>query len=425
MSSCVFRRHFQAKGSVALRRFMHSQAMLQETELLGASMEQTAPMNYLLGDAHIGHHLDLARVMVGQELDIPYEITVENHWREQWQSTFYQQDRMYTSRPFAEKMGMSQIPIPNSLALSLASSMSHVDDTRDVFDLRFKKAKYLEPIYPGDTLRKKFRIENIRESKDKKKVIVDISCSMNNQRNIQVFSLIKTMMFLKLQMSQKRPSADLYSEKVFTPFPDFESNLAKTLVLRQHAFSPVTVGSPTKLSAGNLILHTFLRPVGFSSSLNFCTAHRNTHPRLFNNARYSKDQILVTGPCVLAAASSAASRELYEVLYEETKNAVCVNQCTPSDPIGAMTYIKKITSLGTKLDKVEVTTLGVKNIDVARDMKDLKLPASLFDQKKTLLPSEIEDICEEHCPVLRDKIVCHSERILIRMKPEDNEVFLL
>merc|ERR550517_884605 len=98
--------------------------------------------------------------------------------------------------------------------------------------------------------------------------------------------------------------------------------------------------------------------------MNFATAHRMTHPRLFNTARFTKEGILTAGPCVIAAAHAAAGRELYEVLFETTKNALCVNPLNPDDCVGAVTYIKNIKSLGTTLEMVDCTTIGVKNIDV-------------------------------------------------------------
>jgi len=61
--------------------------------------------------------LDFRQARVGQHIEIPYEITIDESWRTVWHSTFYQHDRLYTSKPFARSMGFEALPLPYSLLL--------------------------------------------------------------------------------------------------------------------------------------------------------------------------------------------------------------------------------------------------------------------------------------------------------------------
>merc|ERR1719295_505523 len=47
---------------------------------------------------------DFANARIGDVLEIPYEVTASNFWRELWQSVFYQQDRIHTSLAYCTSL---------------------------------------------------------------------------------------------------------------------------------------------------------------------------------------------------------------------------------------------------------------------------------------------------------------------------------
>jgi len=142
--------------------------------------------------------MDISKAALGETIEAPYELTVNDYWRERWQSVFYGQSRIHSSTDFCtNKMGLQDIPLPYSCVMFLASSMSHVDDSREVYDLSFRKAVYNKFVFPGDTLRKKFTICNMTDTSNKKNLIATIYCKLINQYDEEVFSMLKTMMFTR------------------------------------------------------------------------------------------------------------------------------------------------------------------------------------------------------------------------------------
>eukprot|EP00494_Astrolonche_serrata_P031179 UN31448 len=150
----------------------------------------------------INQSVDLASVRIGEILEYPYEYTYTQDWRTKWQSSFFQQDRINTSLPYCRKMNLKDIPIPYDLCLFHASSMTHVEDTRDVWELRLTDAHLHRAIFPGDTITKLFQIKDVRDTADGKNIIVDISCKLQANGKT-AFSVTKTMMYTKLQKQKK------------------------------------------------------------------------------------------------------------------------------------------------------------------------------------------------------------------------------
>lgn len=74
------------------------------------------------------------------------------------------------------------------------------------------------------------------------------------------------------------------------------------------------------------------------------------------------------------------------------------------------------------MELVTVTTLGVKNLNVQRDLQNVDIPIELF--QPGMFTKEIESICKKYCPVLSGKIVVSVERKMLR-QTRKREVFLL
>jgi len=74
--------------------------------------------------------IDLQKVRPGEEIKVPYEITVSPALRDFWQSAFYSHDRINTSTPFARTLGLQDQPVPFAHMLFMAASMSHADSAK-------------------------------------------------------------------------------------------------------------------------------------------------------------------------------------------------------------------------------------------------------------------------------------------------------
>eukprot|EP01084_Bolivina_argentea_P109048 194918_1 len=59
------------------------------------------------GHSSVIDKADFAQARIGDVLEIPYEVTASDFWREMWQSVFYQQDRIHTSIEYVNSIRKS------------------------------------------------------------------------------------------------------------------------------------------------------------------------------------------------------------------------------------------------------------------------------------------------------------------------------
>lgn len=95
----------------------------------------------------------------------------------------------------------------------------------------------------------------------------------------------------------------------------------------------------------------------------------------------------------------------------------------PENMVGALSYVSAVDeNLPGDLEVVTVTTLGVKNVHVQRDLENVDIPLDLF--RPGIFSKEIEQICKESCPVLSNKVVVQVGRKILR-QANRRQVFLL
>ena len=201
------------------------------------------------------------------------------------------------------------------------------------------------------------------------------------------------------------------------------------------------------LNPGQAILHSMCRSLSFSQSQQLASLAKLSHELFFNSYKYDPSaEILVPGELVHGLVVSAASRDLHEVLHEEVHNVSYINHVHPGDTISAITYVNSIDdSICTgDLECVNITTLGVKNVNL-KDQID-KLPLEIFHSDNSTTKG-IERICkvcnavlpnvssdylfnfryatlQEKCPELSGKIAVYLKRQIIRQTKRKN-MFLL
>ena len=216
-----------------------------------------------------------------------------------------------------------------------------------------------------------------------------------------------------------------------TPVIDTRNNdtsIFKKYLLKQgsKANALSTMNNPysiKKIYKDELLLHTLQRPIGVETCMNLSMLHRMTHPLLYNTNRHP-NELCVGGVLLVALTHSIASKELYEVIYEELLDSHIINKASPTDCIAAMTYIIDIND--TKYEyfqEVECITIGVKNVDITNQLNNIKIPLSLF--RPGIFPRDVENICNAMIPQLKNKIVVHSYRKLLRHKPKHDTMIPL
>ena len=70
----------------------------------------------------IDQSIDLKTIRPGETILVPYELTINQAFRDFWQSAFYSHDRINTSTPFARELGLQDQVIPFGLMLFLAGN---------------------------------------------------------------------------------------------------------------------------------------------------------------------------------------------------------------------------------------------------------------------------------------------------------------
>ena len=315
------------------------------------------------------------------------------------------------------KMGLQDRVLPFSLALFLTSSMSHEDAAK--VQVGFENVSYIWPIFAGDTLRRVFTVSKIRNTSDGQHSIISFSCDLLNQRDRLCMRADKRLLF-----QFPVPESNFTSTTV-------ESTPADTHLFRDHLLSKANTvlaqepsHSLARLEPGMMILHTMHRSLTFSQSQQLASLARLTHERHFDSYKYDKSfEIFVPGGLVLGIAMSAAARDLHEILHEEIKSCAYINSLNPDNVVGAISFVHSVEdNLPGDMELVTVTTLGIKNMNVQRDLKDVDIPMELF--QSGLFTKEIEKICKESCPILSGKIVVAVERKMLR-QTRKREVFLL
>ena len=358
--------------------------------------------------AVVDNAVDISKVRPGEVIDVPYELTISQAFRDFWQSAFYSHDRINTSTPFARSLGLQDQSLPFSLMLFMAESMSHADHAK--IQTGFSKARYHWPAFAGDTLKKRFVIQSCRNTSDGNYSVVDIYCEMKNQRGMVVFTCVKSMMF---------PFAVPASEvKVGTPKASDNTDFLDHLVKRLETLQDLGTQTLSSLRPGQLILHTLTRPLNETHAMQLATMARVTHERHFNKRLYRADELVIPGGLVVGLTTSLASRDLHEVLYEELLDCAFPNETGPGETIGAFTFVStREEHRSGDMEAIELRTVGVKNLDVHRQLAGKALPIELFNGDIPR-PKALEEMLKKKCPELSKKIVCIADRKVYRQAPK-------
>ena len=184
--------------------------------------------------------------------------------------------------------------------------------------------------------------------------------------------------------------------------------------------------SLAELRPGQLILHSMNRGLTFSQSQQLASLARLTHEKHFDCRKFDMGtEILIPGGLVLGITMSASARDFHELLHEEITSVNYVNSLHPGNIVGAISYIQSVDDAVGDFQVVTVRTLGIKNLDVKKELNGIGLPQELLEiTPRRLKTKDIETICKQHCPDLCNKIVVQVDRKILRQAPHQH-VFLL
>ena len=102
---------------------------------------------------------------------------------------------------------------------------------------------------------------------------------------------------------------------------------------------------------------------------------------------------------MVGLTTSLASRDLHEVLYEEILDCSFPNETVPGETIGAFTFIStREEHRSGDMEAIELRTVGVKNMDVHRQLAEKELPLELFQWENLKAKSVGGDAQKESVP---------------------------
>lgn len=371
--------------------------------------------------------IDLRETAAGDVVDSPYELTIGTGFRDFWCSAFHTQSRLVTSRPFAQRLGFDDTLIPFDMLLFVTGAMAHADKAVD--EVGYKNARYYAPANCGDTFKKRFILRSKRvpgSCRVSNTIIATFECELRNQRNELVFSVDRAMLFPLLAGEKATPYE---STPAHEEYDADEHVLRKQIVASADQLGALGGVSLRPLEPGTLILHGAARRLSVTQMAQLATLGRVVHDRHSNPDRYGDEpeaeRLYVPGALCLGLVNSVAGRELHEVLFQTLHSVNFVNKLHPNEVVTALTYVRsRAESVSGELEKLEVVTLGIKNIPDAAVLEAHPLPRALFLTDAPLKKNELEAALADHPLLKPENVILQSFRSLYRQAPR-HEPFLL
>ena len=359
--------------------------------------------------------LDTATAQVGSILDGPHVYTIDESHRTMWAAHFPVSDAVFSSIPAAESVGFSERPLPFSLLLNLCLCLSVEPFSQSCrYHLGLRQARQIAPVGIGDTVRVRIRVEGLRNTSAGDAAVIVTTHLLVNQRDEPVFVLTKDSYYdaiPDLDARQALPCTgaahEMFEASLTAPALQCASGNAA-----RHATAYLPASLP--VAAGEIILHPAVRPIGWSENLELTTLVRNTHPVHFDAERYGREGIVVCGGFVQALAQGLASPQFRQVVEERLIHSFHAKTVMPEDRIGAISRVLSVRDAGEGIEEVTVSTLGLINVDVERELVGVELPEALFGPEP-IRPGDLRALCAAECPELEDRIALRAVRVLRRL----------
>ena len=353
---------------------------------------------------------------LGELIQNPLQVSITDSWKSLWESAFLSTKGYFNSMAQSNKLGFESMPLPFSLMATIATAFSVFNLTCHArLHLSFKNMFQHRPVLSGDTVRAMFVINNIDEKRGgdgNQYHITNSTHWMINQRNEVVFQMDKSTMFSPSDCNINKTGSPCTVQKQDPQQSKFRYHLLKQ---PEENFFPYFSGPV--LTPGQLLVHDFVKVMGDSEVRMLCTLLNFYHPHHFNQLRYQATDILVPGLFVMSAALSGSAIDIGEVIYEDIPYSINPNKVNFGDQIGTVTYVESCRPLPNSrhLEEVNLKHFALKNTDM-EILSEMDIPKQFFESK-TMKPHEYEAICSTEFPMLLHKIVCVTERRIIRVRP--------
>ena len=359
--------------------------------------------------------LDTSTAQVGAILDGPHVFTIDESHRTKWAAHFPVNDAVFTSTPAAEAAGFAARPLPFSLLLNLCLCLSVEPFSQSCrYHLGLRDARQIAPVGVGDTVRARIRVESLRNTSAGDAAVIVTTHILVNQHDEPVFVLTKDSYYHAIPGLEGRAPLPrtgdthaMFDASLAAPSLECASGDAA-----RHASAYLPASLP--ITDGEVILHPAVRPLGWSENLELTTLVRNTHPVHFDAERYGREGIVVCGGFVQALAQALASPQFRQVVEERLVHSMHTKTVMPEDRIGAISRVLSVRDAGNSIEEVVVSTLGLVNVDIERELVGVEIPEALFGPEP-IRPADLRALCAAECPELEGRIALRAIRVLRRV----------
>jgi len=124
----------------------------------------------------------------------------------QYQALYGGRHPLYCARPFAQNLGLPDMPVHDWLVFHLVFGKSVADISRHaVANLGYADGRFLKPVFVGDTLRARSRICGLRQNKSGESGLVMVETQGLNQHDETVLSYRRWVMVKKRDIAAAAP----------------------------------------------------------------------------------------------------------------------------------------------------------------------------------------------------------------------------
>ena len=277
---------------------------------------------------------------LGQVIEHAVPRTVGTGERALYYSLYPSRHALYSSDVFAQSCGLPRSPLDDLIAFHVVFGKSVPDISLNaVANLGYAEARWLLPVYPGDTLSSRSTVIGLKQNSNGKTGIIWVRTEGFNQFNQTVMSFVRWVMVRKNNIDSPAPQAVVPELIDVVPALD----LAIPLNMSFSSYNTVLSGSLFKLSdyfVGEFIDHIDGVTVSEAEHMMATRLWQNTAKVHFDATARSDGRRLIYGGHIISMARALSFNGLGNVqMISAINSGTHVNPCFAGDTIRAWSEV--------------------------------------------------------------------------------------
>ena len=277
---------------------------------------------------------------LGQVIEHAVPRTVGTGERALYHSLYPSRHALYSSDVFAQSCGLPRSPLDDMIAFHVVFGKSVPDISLNaVANLGYAEARWLLPVYPGDTLISRSTVIGLKQNSSGKTGIVWVRTEGFNQFNQTVISFVRWVMVRKNNIEAPAPQTVVPELMDVVPALD----LAVPTDMTFSSYNTVLSGSSFKLSdyfVGEVIDHIDSVTVSDAEHMMATRLWQNTAKVHFDATARSDGRRLIYGGHIISMARALSFNGLGNAqMISAINSGTHVNPCFAGDTIRAWSEV--------------------------------------------------------------------------------------